>query len=869
MKHRPFQHLFNFKGLYIFIILLLYASTLNTLFAQTQKPNIILILADDVGYKSLTCNGGNLYSTPNIDMLAQQGMRFTQCFSSPSCSPSRYMLLTGKYNFRNYTEWGIMPSTEKTVGNMMKDAGYKTGFFGKAQLGNNYFKEWGFDSYCVHGVFGGDGLPYKNPQLFTHDNFLPDSLTKNKYGPDIVSDSVIGFITNNRTKPFFIYYPLELVHAPWCPTPDDAAFKAWHPLHDKSDTSFYPSMMSYMDKKIGELVQAVKDLGIEKNTLIMFAGDNGTSGRVSDYDSGGDDVEGGKSSTTSAGIHVPLIAYWPGTINFGTLNSNLVDFTDFFPTVAGIANISLPTDYGVFDGVSFAPAITGKNGIPRNWVFNYYDPRPFISIPARWAQTNTYKLYDTSAINSSRLFYKIVIDSLEQHPIPDNLLTDQENLTKQNLLDIINGFIAQGFANLDTPEIASTGSFSASIINKINANGGSAITSSGVVWGEEHNPILSSNNYTSGNDYEGNFYSFIKNLTSNTTYYVRTYTTNAAGITYSEETFFTTKPQPPVAQKASQVQNNGFVANWTELSNVDNYQLDVSTSPDFTAKAMIPSLTEGFNNGNIPQDWACQGKHAFDWMRFGKTAPSVALIKSGSYLITPQYPQPVTKLSFWVKSSGKNDDNAASLLVEGFDGIIWQKIDLFSFYKKSVVKIYDFSSAPALKNNYTQFRFTLVKWQGTNHLFIDDIAIDFSQVIPSFISGFEKLTVKADSQLVNKLDEKKLYYYRVRSQNNSGVSDNSNVISVNLSAPDSGNKALFVNIFPNPSNDEFNLTVLSSDIQDVVILVTDVYGNKVYQSSGKSQTRFTFGKNFPSGSYFVQAIQGGVKKTIKVIKSAE
>src|ERR1043166_1873546 len=95
--------------------------------AQTQRPNIILVLADDVGYRSLTCNGGNLYSTPNIDTLAQQGMRFTQCHASPLCSPSRFLLVTGKYNFRNYTQWGVMGQSQKTIGNMMKDAGYITG----------------------------------------------------------------------------------------------------------------------------------------------------------------------------------------------------------------------------------------------------------------------------------------------------------------------------------------------------------------------------------------------------------------------------------------------------------------------------------------------------------------------------------------------------------------------------------------------------------------------------------------------------------------------------------------------------------------------------------------------------------------------
>src|SRR6476659_8164388 len=102
--------------------------------AQNQKPNIILILADDLGYKSLTCDGSNLYSTPNIDKLAQKGMRFTQCQATPLCSPSRFMLLTGKYNFRNYRSYGILGRDQKTIGNMMRDAGYTTAAFGKWQL---------------------------------------------------------------------------------------------------------------------------------------------------------------------------------------------------------------------------------------------------------------------------------------------------------------------------------------------------------------------------------------------------------------------------------------------------------------------------------------------------------------------------------------------------------------------------------------------------------------------------------------------------------------------------------------------------------------------------------------------------------------
>jgi arylsulfatase A len=135
--------------------------------AQIKKPNIIFILGDDVGYKSLSCDGGNLYSTPNIDKLAKKGMRFTGCHATPLCSPSRFLLLTGKYNFRNYYQWGVMDAGEKTIGNMMRDAGYKTGFFGKEQLTGDgtALNAWGFDAYCVHRIVNGDkaGSPYKNP----------------------------------------------------------------------------------------------------------------------------------------------------------------------------------------------------------------------------------------------------------------------------------------------------------------------------------------------------------------------------------------------------------------------------------------------------------------------------------------------------------------------------------------------------------------------------------------------------------------------------------------------------------------------------------------------------------------------------------
>lgn len=223
---------------------------------QQLKPNIIFILGDDIGYYIPTVNGGQSYSTPNIDSMARHGMNFTHCEASPLCSPSRFMFLTGKYNFRNYSNWGYMSDTEKTIANAMHDAGYVTAIFGKLQLPYQYntMQNWGWDRHIVFELTE-DTMKYsryKNPVLMNNGYRMPDSVTANKYCDDVLTQKLFKFIDSNKTKPFFIYYPMSIGHVPFSPTPDDSAFAAWDPDHRVSDTSFFPSMMKYMDKKIGK-----------------------------------------------------------------------------------------------------------------------------------------------------------------------------------------------------------------------------------------------------------------------------------------------------------------------------------------------------------------------------------------------------------------------------------------------------------------------------------------------------------------------------------------------------------------------------------------------------------------------------------------
>jgi arylsulfatase A len=762
---------------YLCIALFFFFTFTNIVKAQVQKPNIILILADDVGYKSLSCNGGNLYYTPNIDTLAQQGMRFTQCYSAPNCSPSRVMLLTGKYNFRNYIKWGVMDSSERTIGNMMKDAGYATGFFGKDQLGggSEYLNAWGFDEYCVHGPFKSDGHLYKNPLIYTHSVFLPDSSTLNKYGPDIISDSLFSFIDNNKSNPFFVYYPMQLVHSPWSPTPDDtAAFAAWDAAPGHSDTAFFPSMITYMDKKVGQLINKLRSLGIENNTVILFAGDNGTSGLVGDYVDEDAVITGGKASTTSAGTHVPLIAYWPGTINAGTVNNDLIDFTDFLPTIAGVAGIPEPTDYGTLDGVSFSPRLTGQPGTPRNWIFDYFDDHPGSSTLKRWAQTIQYKLYDTSAENNTRLFYDIINDPQEKNPIPDNLLTPEQKVIKQQLLDVINGFIAQGFPLLKAPVLFSATDSLAIITDSIRTNGGSTITASGAIWSIAHDPVLESGNYTSDNINHGEFRSYITGLNSNTTYYVTTYATNKAGTAYSEEISFITPSPAPVAEAATDIKDSSFMANWRSIDNVTSYKLDASLFPSFSYQTPIEK-TQGFESGLTKYTgWVFSHSGlAENTIRFGKVSPSIQFVNSKGRIITEKCPAPVMSIRFWINGG----PNHGSLLLEGFDGLTWQPIEnITSIPVDGAVKIYDSASSPPLQNNFTRFRFSYNKSGGQENISLDDIIINYNDVTNSFIQGYKDLTVKESSALVTGLAKNTRYYYRVRAKNENGKSANSNTI---------------------------------------------------------------------------------------------
>lgn len=354
------------------------------------RPNIVLIMADDIGIEGFGSYGGTSYKTPRIDELAKTGLRFTHAYSQPLCTPTRIQLMTGRYNHRNWTYFGILDPKEKTFGHRMQEAGYKTFISGKWQL-QSYdppdfpnaerrrgtgmkLEDAGFDEWSqFHAWHTEDkGSRYPDP---TMDNNGKIETFEGKYGEDIWVDKIGDFMERHRdgNKPMFIYYPMALPHWPFNPTPDS---EAWNDPTRRleEDTQFFPDMVAYMDKIVGRLVDHLDRLGLRDNTLVIFYGDNGTDRRIVSK-MGEIEIPGGKALPGQSGIRVPLIANWPGRVAPGVC-SDLVDASDFVPTLAELARIKTEAWWNL-DGQSFAPQLFGSpHPSPRESVFVWYDPRP-------------------------------------------------------------------------------------------------------------------------------------------------------------------------------------------------------------------------------------------------------------------------------------------------------------------------------------------------------------------------------------------------------------------------------------------------------------------------------------------------------------
>jgi len=400
-----------------------------------KRPNIVLIMADDQGYECLGSYGSASYQTQVLDELAATGMQFEHCYSQPLCTPTRVQIMTGRYNFRNYVKFGHFDYTERTFAHALKDAGYATCTAGKWQLigdpGANAPFAAGFEEYCLwhmEDVFGPKGSRYRDPKIIENGTLLGG--LEGKYGPDVVTDYINGFIERNRRGPFLVYYPMILTHSPFEPTPDSPEWG-----QSISNRRFYKDMVEYMDRTIGRIVNKLDQLGLRENTLILFTGDNGTPKGITSQMADGSSIDGGKGMTTDAGTHVALIANWKGTISGGKVCDDLVDFSDILPTLADVGGASLPKGVTI-DGRSFLPQLRGEAGNPRDWTFCWYQRNPGDQLH-RFARDKRWKLYDeTSTARAGKLF-DVPADTLEENPIEPGQGGDEAEQARARLQAVL------------------------------------------------------------------------------------------------------------------------------------------------------------------------------------------------------------------------------------------------------------------------------------------------------------------------------------------------------------------------------------------------------------------------------------------------
>ena len=397
---------------------------------EPAGPNIILIMADDIGYECLGCYGSESYQTPFLDNLAATGMRFDHCYSQPLCTPSRVKIMTGRHNFRNYIGFGSFDFKERTFAHLLKKAGYATCIAGKWQLkgrGVDGPYDAGFDEYCLWNmadVESDKGSHYEDPKIIQNGQWLEG--LEGQYGPDVFCDYILDFIQRNQSGPFLVYYPMVLVHGPFCPTPDSADWG----LKDLNDIKYFPDMVNYMDKVIGRIAQKLDELALRNDTLVLFTGDNGTNKGITSEMTGGELITGGKGLTTDAGTRVALIANWQGTTPAGLAAGDIVDFSDLLPTLADAAGAALPANR-IIDGRSFLPQLRGQTGNPRAWIYCYYQKNPD-SLIQRFARDQQWKLYDDGNL------FDVPADVLEQNPNPAGAEADAARARLQNVLDFMN-----------------------------------------------------------------------------------------------------------------------------------------------------------------------------------------------------------------------------------------------------------------------------------------------------------------------------------------------------------------------------------------------------------------------------------------------
>lgn len=451
-----------------FLLLCLLAST--TVLHAADRPNVVFILLDNVGREWFGCYGSAENCTPNIDRIAQSGVRFANCYTTTVCGPSRVELLTGRYPGRTgwylhhdaalYSGGGFDPKREVTIARVLRDAGYATGIAGKWQVNNLYdehdaITQHGFQEQLVwpgsidrdkadaafnksfqEAITGRDATFLTEATRKIESRYWDAVLLRNgkrerhegKFGPDLMQQFAFEFLERHRSKPFFLYYPMLLTHGqsaaePVVFTPDN------RDAPPADEHAKFAGMLRYADKLVGRFFAELDRLGLRENTIVFVASDNGTEKTLSAA-ANGRVVQGGLYQINEAGGNVPLMVNCPAMISGGR-TAVLSDFTDILPTICDLTHTPKPKHVKL-DGQSFARFLYGNGDAPRTWIFNEYGPDR-VARDERFKLTNKGQLFDIehdpdekqplstldADASAAQVKLKAVLDSMPaQTPLP-------------------------------------------------------------------------------------------------------------------------------------------------------------------------------------------------------------------------------------------------------------------------------------------------------------------------------------------------------------------------------------------------------------------------------------------------------------------
>jgi arylsulfatase A len=390
---------------------------------KTNRPNIVYILADDVGYGDLSCYGQKKFSTPNLDKMAREGMTFSEHYSgSAVCAPARYTLMTGRHiGHANTTGQGQqLRAEELTIAEMLKAGRYATAMIGKWGLGDRTGRpdRKGFDFW--YGFLNQRRAHFHYPEWVWKNGekeMLPDNPTKHTHHTqDLFTREALDFIRNNRKRPFFLYLPYTLVHAelivpeeyekPFIGKLDDKPYdaKPYGILRSgynrpRNRHAAFAGAMTFLDRDIGKIMALIKELGLDDNTIVMFTSDNGPhseGGADPKYFDSNGPLQRGKGWVYEGGIRVPMIARWPGRIKPGSKTDHPSYFPDVLPTIAEICKVKADSEKAK-DGISFAPTLLGVGAQKKHEYMYWCHNRHRAVRSGKWKLYRMYKNWNTTA----------------------------------------------------------------------------------------------------------------------------------------------------------------------------------------------------------------------------------------------------------------------------------------------------------------------------------------------------------------------------------------------------------------------------------------------------------------------------------------